>query len=101
MDCVFCAVNNKVRTYAHGKLMSNHKDLGKSFASGHRLFTLAGRGPGGHGEMVILQSRRVTLSCSAMNKDCTQHITIEMETPICSTLENGAIYAFVLMSVYT
>lgn len=44
VDCVFCAVNNKVRTYARGKLMSNHKDLGKSFASGHGLFTLAGRG---------------------------------------------------------
>lgn len=49
-DCVFCAVNNKVRTYAHGKLMSNHKDLGKSFASGHRLLTLAGSGLEGGGE---------------------------------------------------
>lgn len=44
MDCVFCAVNNKVRTYAHGKLMSNCKDLGKSFASGHGFLRLAGRG---------------------------------------------------------
>lgn len=50
MDCVFCAVNNKVRTYARGKLMSNHKDLGKSFASGHGLLTLAGKGPPGHTE---------------------------------------------------
>lgn len=47
MDCVFCAVNNKVRTYACGKLMSDHKDLGKSFASGHELLTLAGRGSPG------------------------------------------------------
>lgn len=47
MDCVFCAVNNKVRTYARGKLMSDHKDLGKSFASGHELLTLAGRGSRG------------------------------------------------------
>lgn len=42
MDCVFCAVNNKVRTYARGKLMSNCKDLGKSFASGHGFLGLAG-----------------------------------------------------------
>lgn len=48
MDCVFCAVNNKVRTYARGKLMSNHKDLEKSFACGRDLLTLAVRGPGGH-----------------------------------------------------
>lgn len=47
VDCVFCAVNNKVRTYACGKLMSDHKDLGKSFASGHELLTLAGRGSPG------------------------------------------------------
>lgn len=63
MDCVFCAVNNKVRTYAPGKLMSNCKDLGKSFASGHGFLRLAGRGsPGGTGrqaggrETVILLS---------------------------------------------
>lgn len=67
MDCVFCAVNNKVRTYACRKLMSNCKDLGKSFASGHGFLRLAGRGsPGDAGrqariqaggrEMVILQS---------------------------------------------
>lgn len=63
MDCVFCAVNNKVRTYARGKLMSNCKDLGKSFASGHGFLRLAGRGSlGGTGrqagwrEMVKLLS---------------------------------------------
>lgn len=30
--------------------MSNHKDLGKSFASGHGLLTLAGRGAPGDAE---------------------------------------------------
>lgn len=59
VDCVFCVVNNKVRTYARGKLMSDHKDLGKSFASGHEHFTLARRGPQGtRGETVIVKSRR-------------------------------------------
>lgn len=50
MDCVFCAVNNKVRTYAHGKLMSIHKDLEKSFACGRDRLTLAVKRPGGRVE---------------------------------------------------
>lgn len=73
VDCVFCAVNNKVRTYAHGKLMSNHKDLGKSFASGHGLLTLAGRGPRGRaGKRWYCKA----VSGRRRNKGCTAHITM-------------------------
>lgn len=46
LDCVFCAVNNKVGADARGKLMSNHKDLGKGFACGRRSSPGRGRAPG-------------------------------------------------------
>lgn len=75
VDCVFCAVNNKVRTYARGKLMSNHKDLGKSFASGHGLLTLAVSGLQGHWEKQWC-CKAVTASCCSRDKGHMPHITI-------------------------
>ena len=59
--------------------MSNHKDLGKSFASGHRLLAAAGRGPRGPAVIAILQ-RGAGTSSSFSYSHCSEDISV-WDTP--------------------